>query len=131
MTYRFATFLLLLVVIALLVAGAWPAEVTPSMPAFPDLSACDDYVLDAQSQLADAAWIVQYQVPLEDPDFVVRAIRSATALPGWAQACYHGRMEDVYRRMGWPIIVAPGASEPLIPPLYKGAEVQARLEVRP
>jgi hypothetical protein len=33
MTYRFATFLLLLMVIALLIAGAWPAEVTPDTPA--------------------------------------------------------------------------------------------------
>jgi hypothetical protein len=131
MTYRFATFLLLLMVIALLVAGAWPAEVTPDTPPFPDLSTCDGYVLDAQSHLLLTSAIVEYQIPLEDPYFIARAIRSANTTSAWAQVCYHGRMEEVYRQMGWPVVVEPGASDPLVPPLYKGPEVQARLEVRP
>lgn len=119
----------LVVIAGVLLAILWPAEVTPATPAFPDLSVCDGYVLDAQAQLSNVMIIVRYQVPLQDPDFVARVIRAAAALPGWGQACYHGRMEDVYRAMGWPIVLAPGASEPPVPPLYKGPEIQARLEL--
>ena len=131
MTYRFATFLLLLMVIALLVAGAWPAEVTPSTPMFPDLSQCDGRILGSQESLSADATIIRQQSPLQNRELIARSLEASAGWIGVAQICYHNQLEDVYRRMGWPIVVAPGASEPMVPPLYKGPEVQARLEVRP